>query len=203
MADGSPAAGGNIYDKYASRHPVERRLVGGFLGRVDELVALTGASEAHEVGCGEGEIAIRLARHGFRVRGSDAAADVITEARRRASEAGAPIEFRRAPIEALTPEGDAAELIVCCEVLEHLADPDRGLAVLASLARPWLLVSVPREPLWRVLNVGRGRYLGELGNTPGHLNHWSRRGFVNWLSARLTVAEVRAPLPWTVALCRV
>ena len=39
-----------------------------------------------------------------------------------------------------------------------------------------LLVSVPREPLWRALNVARGAYLRELGNTPGHVNHWSKRG---------------------------
>jgi 2-polyprenyl-3-methyl-5-hydroxy-6-metoxy-1,4-benzoquinol methylase len=197
------AQGGNVYDKYATRHPIERRLVGGFLDRVDELVSLTAASEAHEVGCGEGEIAIRLARRGIRVRGSDVAADVIAEARRRGDAAGAQIEFRRASIEELEPGVDAAELIVCCEVLEHLADPERGLAVLASLARPWLLVSVPREPVWRALNLARGHYLAELGNTPGHLNHWSRRGFVDWLSARLDVVEVRAPLPWTMALCRV
>ena len=173
-----------------------------FSGQVDELVALTGAAEAHEVGCGEGEIAIRLARRGLRVRGSDVAAEVIAEARRRAVAAGTEIEFRRAPIEELAPEGDAAELVVCCEVLEHLADPERGLAVLASLARPWLLVSVPREPVWRALNLARGHYFADLGNTPGHLNHWSRRGFVNWLSTRLSVVEVRAPLPWTMALCR-
>ena len=131
------------------------------------------------------------------------AADVIAEARRRASEAGAAIEFRRAPIEALTPEGDAAELIVCCEVLEHLADPERGLAVLASLARPWLLVSVPREPLWRVLNVARGTLLGRAWATRRDTSTTGRAaGSSDWLSARLTVVEVRAPLPWTMALCR-
>ena len=38
-----------------------------------------------------------------------------------------------------------------------------------------LLVSVPREPLWRALNMLRGAYWRALGNTPGHLNHWSKR----------------------------
>jgi len=200
--DDAASAGGNLYDKYATRHPIERRLVAGFLAGVDELVALTGAREAHEVGCGEGELSIRLARRGIRVRGSDVAAEVIDEARRRAAAAGTRVEFRAAAIEELAPEVDAAELIVCCEVLEHLADPDRGLEALASLASPWLIVSVPREPLWRALNVARGAYLRELGNTPGHLNHWSRRRFVGWLATRLDVIEVRAPLPWTMALCR-
>jgi SAM-dependent methyltransferase len=200
--DHASLEGGNLYDKYSSRHPIEQRLVGRFLGRVDELAELSGARDAHEVGCGEGEISIRLSRRGFRVRGSDLAVDVIAEARRRAAAAGAEVAYRRAAIEDLAPGRDAAELVVCCEVLEHLADPDRGLEVLASLARPWLLISVPREPLWRVLNLARGRYLRELGNTPGHLNHWSRRDFVSLLSDRLTVVEVRTPLPWTMVLCR-
>ena len=46
----------------------------------------------------------------------------------------------------------------------------------------WLLVSVPREPLWRGLNLARGSYLRELGNTPGHLNHWSKRRFASLLA---------------------
>lgn len=200
MADGD--RGGNVYDKYSTRNPVERRLVGGFLARLDELVERSGAREVHEVGCGEGEISVRLARRGLAVRGTDIAPEVIAEARRRAAEAGVEVAYRAAPIEELAPDGDAAELVVCCEVLEHVADPDRGLEVLASLATPWLLVSVPREPLWRALNVARGAYLGELGNTPGHENHWSRRAFVDWLSGRLTVVAVRSPLPWTMALCR-
>jgi 2-polyprenyl-3-methyl-5-hydroxy-6-metoxy-1,4-benzoquinol methylase len=195
--------GGNVYDKYASRHPIERRLVGGFLERLDRLVERSGATDVHEVGCGEGELAQRLARRGLRVRGSDASAEVIAEARSRASAAGFEIAFDARPIEDLDPARDAAELIVCCEVLEHVRDPDRALDVLERLARPWLLLSVPREPLWRVLNLMRLRYLGAAGNTPGHLNHWSRRGFAELLDGRLEVVELHSPLPWTMALCRV
>ena len=63
------------------------------------------------------------------------------------------------------------------EVLEHVPDPEHTVAEMARVARGGrLLVSVPREPLWRALNMARGAYLRELGNTPGHLNHWSRRG---------------------------
>ena len=88
-------------------------------------------------------------------------------------------------------------------MLEHLDDPERALDVLAGLARPWLIASVPREPLWRALNLARLSYVGELGNTPGHLNHWSKRDFVRFLTRRFEVVEVRSPTPWTmVALPR-
>jgi len=177
-------------------------MVGGFVRQLIELADRAGAEDVHEVGCGEGELAQRLAARGLRVRGTDASPEVIAEARRRAEAAGMEVAFRAAPVEELDPATDAAELVVCCEVLEHLRDPHAGLEVVARLANPWAIVSVPREPLWCVLNVARLKYLPDLGNTPGHLNHWSRRAFLAFLERHLEVIEVRSPLPWTMALCR-
>jgi 2-polyprenyl-3-methyl-5-hydroxy-6-metoxy-1,4-benzoquinol methylase len=195
--------GGNVYDKYGTRNPIERRLVTGFMADVDELVERTGAREAHEVGCGEGELAIALARRGLEVRGTDAFPQVLEEARGRAAAASVEIDFEATPVEELDPARHSAELIVCCEVLEHLDDPELALDVLAGLARPWLLTSVPREPLWRALNLARLSYVGDLGNTPGHRGHWSKREFVRFLTSRFEVVEVRTPMPWTMALCRI
>jgi ubiquinone/menaquinone biosynthesis C-methylase UbiE len=177
-------------------------LVGGFLGRLDQLVETTGAREAHEVGCGEGELSLRLAHRGLRMRATDASAAVIDEARRRARVSGVGIEFDPAPIDALDPSRDGAELIICCEVMEHLEDPETALDKIARLASPWAIVSVPREPLWRALNLARLKYVRHLGNTPGHLQHWSRGEFVRFLDRRLEIVEVHSPLPWTMALCR-
>jgi 2-polyprenyl-3-methyl-5-hydroxy-6-metoxy-1,4-benzoquinol methylase len=194
--------GGNVYDKYSSGHPIERRLVARFLTQLEALVELSGAREAHEVGCGEGELAQRMARRGLRVRGSDASPEVLAEARSRAAGSGLEIDYEPRAVEELEPERDAAELVVCCEVLEHLEDPRAAIGVLSELAHPWLIVSVPREPLWRILNLARLKYVGDLGNTPGHRWHWSKRGFIRFLEERVEVIEVRNPIPWTMALCR-
>jgi SAM-dependent methyltransferase len=194
--------GGNFYDKYSSRNPIERRLVSAFLDSVWSLARQTGAREVHEIGCGEGEVSLMLARQGLRVRGSDVSADVVGEARRRAEAAGLEVAFKAARAQALDAEEDAAELVVCCEVLEHLDDPAAGLDAVARLARPWAILSVPREPLWRALNFGRLKYVRGLGNTPGHLQHFSRRSFLRFLEQRLEVVETRSPIPWTMALCR-
>jgi 2-polyprenyl-3-methyl-5-hydroxy-6-metoxy-1,4-benzoquinol methylase len=199
----SSYTGGNVSDKYGTSNPISRRLVAGFMSELDSLVERTGAHEAHEVGCGEGELAIRLAQRGLRVRGTDAFAQVLDEARQRAAAAGVQIDFEATPVERLEPGRHATELVVCCEVLEHLEDPERALDVLAGLARPWLIASVPREPLWRALNLARLSYVGSLGNTPGHLGHWSKAGFVQFLTSRFEVIEVRTPMPWTMALCSV
>jgi hypothetical protein len=53
-----------------------------------------------------------------------------------------------------------------------------------------------------MLNVARGAYLTQLGNTPGHRNHWSKRSFVRLLSRHGHISEVRSPFPWTMLLVR-
>jgi hypothetical protein len=101
------------------------------------------------------------------------------------------------------PFADAEfELVSAIEVLEHVPNPERTLAEMARCAERHLLVSVPREPLWRMLNVARGAYLRAAGNTPGHLNHWSKRSFARMLARHGEIVEMRSPFPWTMLLVR-
>jgi 2-polyprenyl-3-methyl-5-hydroxy-6-metoxy-1,4-benzoquinol methylase len=197
-----PVIAGNVYPKYTTRNPVARLLVNRFQATLLDLAGRTKAREIHEVGCGEGFLSMMLAAHGFTVRGSDLSPDAIAMARREAVGRHRAPTFRVADLYDLAPQNDSAEVVVCCEVLEHVPDPVRALDILAGLARPFLIVSVPREPLWRALNVVRGRYWRQLGNTPGHLQHWSTRDFVALLRQRVEVLECRTPIPWTFALCR-
>ena len=192
---------GNVYEKYNTRNPVARCLVARFLRDVRELVLSVEAPDIHEVGCGEGQLSLFLARETQRrVRGSDFSQQIIKKAVAAAAGADMPIEFKAAGLNELIPPEDAASLVVCCEVLEHLADPEASLWKLTSLAKPYLLISVPREPIWRLLNLARGAYWKNWGNTPGHLQHWSRGRFVDFLTPAVNVLTVRSPLPWTLVL---
>jgi 2-polyprenyl-3-methyl-5-hydroxy-6-metoxy-1,4-benzoquinol methylase len=193
---------GNVYPKYSTRNPVARALVARFLEALKILARSTGAREIHEVGCGEGYLSTLLAAEGWHVRGSDLSPVAIAEARRQASAKDLVVPFAVTDLYDLDPKRDSAELVVCCEVLEHLPDPVRALAILKRLARPHLIVSVPREPLWRGLNLARGKYWRDLGNTPGHLQHWSTNAFLTLLREQVKVVDLRTPLPWTMALCR-
>jgi SAM-dependent methyltransferase len=195
--------GGNYYDKYGSKHPIERYLVRRFRDDLGELADQTRASHIHEVGCGEGMLIASMAREGRKLYGSDCSKEVIREARLRHANVRPSIRFEAVALETLNPQRHAAELIVCCEVLEHLPDPAAALRHLRCLAQPYLIVSVPREPLWRFLNMLRFRYLSDCGNTPGHVNHWSANSFLSFLARHVQVIETRRPLPWTMALCRV
>jgi 2-polyprenyl-3-methyl-5-hydroxy-6-metoxy-1,4-benzoquinol methylase len=193
---------GNYYDKYHTRNPLARALMAGFLRAFDALLERCPAqASAIEAGCGEGELSIRMARRGMAVTAFDTSTSVIEEARLRAAQAGATVGFSTGSVMHMPP-GTQADLVVCCEVLEHLDEPRAALQALAAASRGYLLVSVPREPLWRALNMARLRYLRQLGNTPGHVQHWSRRAFLRFLTSEVEVLEVRSPLPWTMALCR-
>jgi 2-polyprenyl-3-methyl-5-hydroxy-6-metoxy-1,4-benzoquinol methylase len=57
-------------------------------------------------------------------------------ARSRAAGMGVSIRFAVGNIYDLKPIQDAANLIICCEVIEHLENPKAALNILASLAKP-------------------------------------------------------------------
>ena len=194
---------GNTFDKYGSSNPVVRRLMSGFHSSLDELMERACPESLLDVGCGEGVLTAQWAERvcSGRVLGIDLE-DPKLEAewvkRRRPN-----LEFRAEEATSLGFADDEFDLSAAIEVLEHVPEPEATLAEMARVARRWLLVSVPREPLWRALNLARGSYWRSLGNTPGHVNHWSRRSVVSLLERYGQVEEVRSPLPWTMVLARV
>lgn len=192
---------GNVYDKYGSRNPIARQLMNGFLHAFDLLVGRAQARRVLEVGCGEGHLSLRLAAGGREVMGFDVDPAIVELARDGARRDGARAQFFQRSVYDLDPSLKA-DLLVCCEVLEHLEDPRLALQTMLAVGSPYLLFSVPREPIWRALNMARGSYLRELGNTPGHINHWSKRGFLRLLGEYVEICEVRSPLPWTLVLGR-
>lgn len=190
---------GNFEDKYASQNPIARLLVGGFLDAVTELFVLAepGARRVLEVGCGEGKLATHLIQNAptpARYLATDVSLETL------APRVDPRIEFETASIYALPFATDSFDIVVCCEVLEHLERPEQGLAELSRVAAHRVLLSTPWEPVWRLMNMARGKYLRALGNTPGHIQHFTRRELTTLAATYLDLREVRTPLPWTAIL---
>ena len=190
---------GNTYDKYNTSNSVERRMMKGFFESLDSFVDETRPERILEVGLGEGIVSERL-RERF-PQASIVGIDLVD------GELGAHWRSRGlaaafADVECLPFPDDAFDLVVAIEVFEHFPDPERALVELDRVGSANLVASVPFEPIWRVGNMVRGRYLKDLGNTPGHVNHWSRRGFSRFVGRRWDVVDVASPLPWTMVRAR-
>jgi SAM-dependent methyltransferase len=194
---------GNTYDKYGSTNPVVRRLMAGFEGTLDELFTQADAQSLLDVGCGEGVLTHRWAqRLGDQKRVVGIDLDDPALHAEWAKRTAPNLEYRVMKAENLPFADDEFDLAAAIEVLEHVPDPEHTVAEMARVAKRWLLVSVPREPLWRGLNMARGAYWKDLGNTPGHVNHWSKGSFVALLSRHGEVVRARSPFPWTMLLVR-
>ena len=193
---------GNTYDKYGSTNPVVRRLMSRFEGTLGELFTQAAPTSILDVGCGEGVLVKQWADAiaPGRVVGIDLEEPSIQEGW--AAHQAPNLDYRIMKAEDLPFADGEFDLATAIEVLEHVPDPAHTVAEMARCASRHLLVSVPREPLWRGLNVARGAYVKDLGNTPGHVNHWSKRSFVELLSRHGEVVEARSPFPWTMLLVR-
>jgi len=191
----SPA--GNIFPKYKSTNPLIRFAVERFLKTLQELVDELEVSTILEVGCGEGYLTnfLHQLKPGSEILGTDIDQKIIDQARQRYPHH----DFTVADVENL-PFGRKFDLVVACEVLEHVKNPERALAEIAQVTSKYALLSVPAEPLWRILNIIRGAYLKNLGNTPGHLHHWRLEQFKTTAKTYFQISKTTRPLPWTMIL---
>lgn len=197
---------GNTYDKYNSKNPIARWMLGNFRKCMIDFTESAAPQSIYEAGCGEGYWMIYWKkRYGdsFSVRGSDFSDKVIAMAKENAKQENVDPEiFSVCSIYDIRPEMVNADLLLCCEVLEHLEDPEAALRNLAAAKCKHYIFSVPNEPVWSFLNMVRGKYWKSLGNTPGHIQKWNKTSFRNMLQKYYIVEKVATPLPWTMCLCR-
>jgi len=190
---------GNTYDKYATNNPLEQRMMAGFMTALDRMLDGLAPTRILEIGVGEGEVMTRV-RHrfpGVPVVGLDLPDDELAGHWR---DQALPCCFGDAT--RLPFEDGVFDLVLAIEVLEHIPHPERALAELSRVGRRDVVASVPFEPIWRVGNMARRRYLSDWGNTPGHVNHWTRWGFRRFVARHFTVEQVASPLPWTMVRAR-
>lgn len=195
---------GNFYDKYNSSNPIVRMLMKGFFLSFREMLDGLEFQTVLEAGCGEGHISEFLyrAKAGVRVDAFDISERVIAQARRDYPD----IHFETGSVYDIRRADNTYDLVVASEVLEHLERPEAALRELLRVSRKYVFLSVPHEPVWRVLNCCRGKYWRELGNTPGHIQHWGKKQFIEFTNQTHTgtwgAVAVKTPVPWTMVLLK-
>lgn len=192
---------GNYFDKYHSSNPVAKKLMSGFFSRFDKLLEYTGHPKTIlDAGCGEGYVSVHIEKNiqgGVFIDAFDLSETIIAEAKSNFPQ----INFFTNSI--YTCPKKQYDLVIASEVLEHLERPADALGELIKASSNYILISVPNEPLWRILNMARGKYWNEFGNTPGHIQHWSIHTLMKFVSSfDVQVVAVEKPLPWIMLLLK-
>jgi len=183
--------------KYKSPNPVSRFLIDRFFAAVGStLKNLPSDFRILEVGCGPGESTRRLYSmlRGQYFEASEFEQKLVDLHRSH----GFPVPITQESAYAMHRSDNEFDCVLLLEVLEHLTDFEKALQEIFRVARHTVIISVPNEPLWRILNFARGKYWSDWGNTPGHVNHWSSREFASLIGKYGKIISVQTPLPWTI-----
>lgn len=176
------------YHKYNGHGRFYTRHLERFMAAYTDMLAETAPRTVLDAGCGEGYATDFMARRLPEVTftGVDLSADAVAFA---SQNFGRSATYRQGSLYALPFEDGAFDAVVCSEVLEHLDKPDEALAELARVARHHVLLTVPREPIFKWLN-DIGRALG-MSPDPGHVNFWTPASFEAFVRGHFATGSFR------------
>lgn len=193
-----PPVTGNLFNKYESNNPIVRFLIRNYKNALKELIEDLPIQSALDVGSGEGYILsyIQTIRPDLNLVALDISYGMVLKGYQKVSSANWVVAYS----EKLPFRYSSFDLILAFEVMEHVQKPERVLEEFQKLGGKFCIFSVPKEPIWRILNVLRMKYLKNWGNTPGHIHHWSRKDFTHLIGQYFTIRQVRNSFPWTFIL---
>lgn len=157
-----------------------------FLNRLYDMLAETSPRTVLDAGCGEGFVTdfIKRRDNDLRITGVDLSEEAIRYAR---EHFGEQARFRTGDIYDLPFPDDSFDTVLCSEVLEHLEAPGEAAAELRRVARNYVVITVPLEPYFELLN-NLAQWLG-LGPDPGHVNFWTKKEFQAFIEKHYDDAE--------------
>jgi 2-polyprenyl-6-hydroxyphenyl methylase/3-demethylubiquinone-9 3-methyltransferase len=89
-----------------------------------------------DIGCGGGILSEPLARLGASIVGADPSDTNIAVAQHHAAQSGLAIDYRNTSAEALAQAGEAFDVVLAMEVVEHVADVGLFVATAAEMVKP-------------------------------------------------------------------
>jgi 2-polyprenyl-3-methyl-5-hydroxy-6-metoxy-1,4-benzoquinol methylase len=189
-------------EKYTNSNILTKKLLKKFFGKIQKIVCpiKNELNNILEIGCGHGYSTYELSKI-FNTTGLEAS-DLDPLLVQDAKLQNPDIKITNESVYNLNRDDASFDLVIILEVLEHLQFPDQALAELCRVSKKYCIISVPNEPLWRILNMARGSYWYEFGNSPGHVNHWSKAGINRLVSKHFKVLKVTTSIPWTLLLVR-
>jgi len=188
--------------EYQSTNPLTKKLIGNFYNKLGNIISNFDSNfRILEVGCGAGE----SSRNIFNMlKGQYFEASEYDERYvKKLLELNIPYIISQEDVYKLHRKDNEFDCVILLEVMEHLIDYEAALKELFRVASRYVLISVPNDPAWRVLNIIRLKYLKDSGNTPGHINHWTPSKLKKILNNFGKVVKIETSLPWIISLTEV
>ena len=191
------------FQKFKSKNVVVNKLIGRFYHVLYDHVAQQQPHTFLDAGCGEGESIKRLndvlvnsTVHGF---------DINPECVAFCKQTYPHQNWQVGDIYKTNYSDHFFDMVMCCEVLEHLQQPQKALEELIRISKKYLLLSVPHEPYFQIGSFCRGKYWKNWGNHPEHINHWNSRSFCHFLRSNGKIKKIKMTnsFPWLITLCEI
>jgi len=185
--------------KFETKNPIAKALLRGFFKKLNGLLDIVAFETVYDAGCGCGYVTefVQQKYPATVIDAMDIDEDKLAQAKKRCP----GVNFLSGDIYTTECESNSFDLVISSEVLEHLENPMEALNELIRISKRYVLVSIPNEPLWRMANMARFKYLNAFGNTPGHINHWSKRTFKKLLKDVIIIKKIKTPFPFIIVLC--
>ncbi len=182
--------------KHTSGNPLKRFLINNFHRTIVSAVKQLNVDAILEVGCGEGFILSAVRDSGIKasLEGIEIDPKAISICRKLHPD----LKINQGDVFHLQFPEDSFDLVICCEVLEHLEHPQKALAELTRTSKKYCLLSVPEEPFF----MAAGYLRFKTPRSIGHINFWTKNSFVRFVEKELLVNAVYNPFPWTVVLAQ-
>lgn len=191
------------FQKFKSKNVVVNKLIGRFYRVLYEHIAQQQPRVFLDAGCGEGESIKRLndILASSTVYGFDINSECVAFCKNTYPQNNWQVD----DIYQTSYSDNFFDMVMCCEVLEHLQEPHKALQELIRISRKYLLLSVPHEPYFQIGSFCRGKYWKNWGNHPEHINHWNSSSFCRFLRDNRKIKNIKMTnsFPWLITLCEI
>ena len=188
-------------NKYSNKNPLHRFALNRFFDLIAAEISRIRPYRILDFGSGEGFFIDELIKRKVifhRYFGIDTRQNALKEAKLKHPS----FSFVNTDLLHCALKGTQFDLVIASQVLEHLSQPEKYLKILCSLSKGRLLLTVPDEPWFRLLNLLRGRDIKKLGNHPDHINLWSFKRFCDFAGKFIIIQKACKTFPFTIVVGR-
>lgn len=162
---------------------------------VQRMIGPVAGKRVLDVGCGDGELSVRLAQLGAEVTGVDTDLDMLASARRRAVQAGQAIELIEGDVRQLPLSNQTFDIVVAVTVLCFVSDPERVISEITRVLKAdgrLIIGELGRYSLWAVKRRISGWFGSRIWRAASFLSPRQMQRLV--ATAGLVVEETRGAI---------